>query len=329
MSKTSIPSLVLLLLACGARCFSQESDQPFKFDCGTITPTGSGVSVYQDFEHGFRFELPTGWVGYYGGYGGLAQHGKPETIFVEALFDTKDARRQLAQGTTVTGNEQANGLTWATLTFTDVRRGNYGYSLEHDGILVQVVASPLSTKEKTSPPSLAAAVKQIVSTFRFTDDPYRLDRQLAALKPGDKLGELTVRRVIHGSGGFDHPVATIEFSGQLTLSGEVILPSPTMLGGWAPYTMYPDDASGPMLPRLKCPVEVPEKEGVSKYAVQLSNQRFVNQQFAQVPSISGPHSFYESLTTVVVDDISESFYNAAMAPQVSARLVRVLSKKEP
>lgn len=327
MRSNLIVAIIVLLLASGTHSAAQYSNDVYKFDCGSITPIGSGVSVYQDFEHGVRFELPTGWVG---DNGGLGRRGSPGRIFVQALFSTKDARQQLAKGTAAAGIERSNGLNWMRVTFTDIRRGQEGYLLEHDGMLVQVAAQAVASKDGMIPPATAAVVKQILSTFSFTEDPYRVDRQLAALKPGDKLGELTVKRVVYGAGGFDRPYATIEFAGHLTLSGDVVLPSPGMLGSWAPYSMSLDDASRPLLPELKCPVEGLAQRYPWKYALSFSNQEFVNQQFGRFPSISAPHVWYEAEAAVVVNDVTARFSDAAaMTPEWSARLVKVLSKKEP
>ena len=146
---------------------------------------------------------------------------------------------------------------WAELDgfgWPDGMIGSYTY---RDGVMVEFVTSPIRLgNDLAVPPESLAALKQIQSSFTFFDDPYRTDRQLAALKVGQKLGGLTVTRIVPGAGGSDHPIATLKFAGQLTLTGHVVLPSPTMGGGWGGYFMADlDGESRSVVPQLKCPVE--------------------------------------------------------------------------
>ena len=99
-----------------------------------------------------------------------------------------------------------------------------------------------------------------------------------------------------------------------------------MLGGWGPYTLSGFDVqSRSLVPQLKCPVEGREL-GPPPIAIEFTNQEFTNRQFANVPSISEHHDWYEVVATVVVDHVTETFGGVWMAPEVSARLVKVISK---
>ena len=223
--------------------------------------------------------------------------------------------------------EVINGQNWTALTS---RTGSIGSYTHRDGVMVEFFGiSPVRTGSNvTVPPESLAALKEVQSSFTFIDGPYRTDRQLAALKVGQKLGGLTVTRIVPGAGGFDHPLATVKFAGQLTLTGNVVLPSPSMGGGWGPYFMYLDNESRSLVPQLKCPVEGLAPDSEWTFRVDFTNQEFTNQQFAKVPSISGAHAEYDADAAVVVDNVSEAFGNGGMKPQVSARLVRVLRKEE-
>lgn len=313
------------LVLSGARAFSQHysyGDKP-KFDCGTVISSGSGSWTYEDFGYGFRFELPSGWLG---GQDSIHEPSGPQHFLMEQLFATSDPKLHLSEGARMGATETINGLNWTALTWPDDRIGSYTY---RDGVMVEFVASKIRLGSNVAvPPESLAALKEVQSSFTFIDGPYRTDRQLAALKVGQKLGGLTVTRIVPGAGGFDHPLATVKFAGQLTLTGNVVLPSPSMGGGWSPYFMYLDNESRSLVPQLKCPVEGLAPDGEWTFRIDFTNQEFTNQQFAQVPSISGSHAWYDAEATVVVDHVSEAFGNGGMKPQVSARLVRVLRKKE-
>jgi hypothetical protein len=309
-----------LMLTCVSSS-AQGSNIELEFDCGTIAPNGSGAMVYQDFGRGFRFEFPGDWKG---SKLFLSSPGTAAEILVNPMIASSDPKFYVTEPAKPIGSETINGLTWTTLTWERGGRGYYKYS---HGLAIEFFVSAFG-KNKAVDPAALAALHQVLSTFTFFDDPYRLDRQLAALKVGQKLGDLTITRINPGAGGFEHPLATVKFAGQLTLTGNVVLPSPSMGGGWSPYFMYLDNESRSLVPQLKCPVESLAPDSEWTFRVDFTNQEFTNQQFAQVPSISGSHAWYDAEATVVVDHVSEAFGNGGMKPQVSARLVRVLRKKE-
>ena len=308
----------------GARASSQFHNDKPKFDCGTVTSRGSGSWTYEDFGYGFRFELPSSWIG---GQNSIHEPSGPRSFLVEALFAASDPKLHPSEGARRGPTETINGLDWTALTWPDGGIGSYTY---RDGVMVEFVAGPIRIGSDSSvPPESLAALKQIQSSFTFFDDPYRLDRQLAALKVGQKLGGLTITRIVPGAGGFDHPMMTVEFAGQLTLTGHVVLPSPTMGGGWSGYFMADlDSESRSVVPQLKCPVEGLDRVTEWTFGVGFTNQQFTNQQFAQVPSISGNHAWYDAEATVVVGNVSTVFGNGGMNPGISARLLKVIRKKE-
>jgi hypothetical protein len=317
----SLVILAALVLTCVSSS-AQDSKVEAEFDCGTIAPNGSGAMVYEDFSHGFRFEFPGDWKG-----GEMFLHG-PDTaaqIMVTALTASSDPKSYATEPAKPTGSETIHGLTWTALTWQNGGSSYYTYT---HSVAIELFA-PAFGKNKALATDALAALQQVLSTFTFFDDPYRLDRQLAALEVGQKLGDLTITRVIPGAGGFEHPLATVEFAGQLTITGDMVLPSPTMLGGWGPYRLYPDDQTRQSIPHLKCPVENLVSVTKNTFAVGFTDQQFTNQQFAQVPSISGNHTWYEAETTVVIDKVAQDFSPLGeTSPGILGNLVKVISKKE-
>ncbi len=324
MRQSARLAVFALLILAGASISAQGFKSEREFDCGTIARNSSGAMLYQEFSLGFQFEFPADWQG-----NSQFLRGPEESseILLNPLIAGSDPKFYVKEPAKPTGIETINGLTWTTLTWQNGGRGYYTYS---HNVAIELFA-PAFGLGKNNPvnPDALAALQQILSTFTFFDDPYRLDRQLGALKVGQRFGDLTITRIIPSVGGFDHPLATIEFAGQLTITGHIVLPSPTMLGGWGPYTLYPEDESRSAIPRLKCPVENLVDVTRNTVGVGISNQEFTNQQFARVPSISGNHAWYEAETTVVVDRITQDFFAADETnPSISARLVKVISKKE-
>ena len=318
LSFVILAELMLTCVSSSAQGFRSEPE----FDCGTITSNGSGAMVYQDYSHGFRFEFPGNWMG-----NRLFLRGPAEAaqILVNPMIANSDPKFYVTESAKPTGSETINGLTWTALTWDQGGRGYYTYS---HGVAIEFFAAAFG-KKKTVDPSALAALQQVLSTFTFFDDPYRIDRQLDALRIGQKLGDLTITRIIPGAGGFEHPLATIEFAGQLTISGDMVLPSPSMLGAWSRYQLYPDDQTRQSMPHLKCPVENLVSITKNTVGVGLRNQQFTNEQFARVPSIRGSHVWYEAQTTIVVDKIAQNFsYLGETSPGILAKLVKVISKKE-
>jgi hypothetical protein len=318
LSFVILAELILTCVSSLAQGFKSEPE----FDCGTITSNGSGAMVYQDYGHGFSFEFPSNWMG-----NRLFLRGPAEAaqILVNPMTANSDPKFYFTEPAKPTGSETINGLTWTVLTWEQGGRGYYTYS---HGVAIEFFAAAFG-KDKAVDPAALVALQQVLSTFTFFDDPYRIDRQLDALRVGQKLGDLTITRIIPGAGGFEHPLATVEFAGQLRISGDMVLPSPSMGGGWSPYQLYPDDQTRQSMPHLKCPVENLISVTKNTVGVGLRNQQFTNEQFARVPSIRGSHLWYEAETIIVVDKIAQNFsYLGETSPGILAKLVKVISKKE-
>jgi len=292
------------------------------FGCGTIRVSSSGKSMtYTDLGRGFRFEFPLHWVGRQGSLYNPSIDPRTESsqypshITVNARLVATDTRFYVSQGARVTGTETANGLEWTALILPNGWSGYYAY---RDGVAIEFVVSTYGESRVPSAATLAG-LKQMLSSFSLLDGGYRVDRQFSALQPGQKLGSLTIERILPGTGGsFGGNLGRVEFSGQLTLTGMVMLEG-TMGGGRSGfYISSLESGSLALMPLLKCPVD----EAPSPFAVRVSfrNQDFAEEQF-------GRHNWYEARGTVVVDNVIETYYNGFTRPSISARLLNVVEKK--
>ncbi len=292
------------------------------FDCGRISLSPSGKSItYYDLGRGFRFEFPADWLGNRVILSDPADNACtspfhcPSQILVNPLLATSDPRFYVSEGAMVTGTEAVNGLQWTALSWPNGRRGYYTY---RDGVAIEFIAMPFGKSRAPSSTALAA-MTQILSNFSFLDDAARLDRQIASLRTGQKLGSLTIERIVPGKGGFGGDIAKVEFSGQLKLTGTVGLES-TMGGGTSGYFFVESHrGNAAAIPQLSCPVE--DVENILPKRVAFSNQEFAQQQF-------GKHNWYDAGATVVVEKVVETFSSDGVGASVSARLVAVPEKNK-
>jgi hypothetical protein len=220
---------VIALLAGLLLVSSGTSGQvPYKvsFDCGTISPSSSGKAMtYYDVGHGFRFEFPPDWVGREAGLTApsdnpcTARLPCPGSIIIDSLLSVSDPKFYISEGARVTGARTVKGHRWTVLAWPDGRRGYYTYL---GGVAIEFVASSYGGKNRAPSSSVLGGLDQILSSFSFLDnDRFRVDHQLAALLAGQKLGGLTIKRIIPGKGGFGGAMATIEFLGRLRVRGTV------------------------------------------------------------------------------------------------------------
>ena len=224
LSFVILAELMLTCVPSSAQDFKSEPE----FDCGTITANSLGTMVYQDYSHGFRFEFPGTWMGnrFF-----LRAPAEAAQILVNSMIAKSDPKFYVRERARPTGSVTINTLTWTALTWPQGGRGYYTYS---HGVAIEFFAAAF---DKIVDPAALVALQQVLSTFTFFDDPYRIDRQLDALRVGQKIGDLTITRIIPGAGGFEHPLATVEFAGQLRISGDMVLPSPSMGGGVEPLSV--------------------------------------------------------------------------------------------
>ena len=301
--------------------FAQISKES-TFDCGTIRLSPSGNSMtYQDLGLGFRFEFPSGWEGRKISLSNPSDNACtarlpcPSQIMINPLLATSDPKFYVSEGARVTGSEVIKGQEWTALAWPDGRRGYYAY---HEGVAIEFVAWPYGKSKAPSAVTLAT-LNRILSSFSFLDDASRLDRQLSALHVGQKLGGLTIERKVPGTGGFGGNVGRIEFSGRLTLTGKVHLEG-TMRSSSGYFIDSLDDASRSLVPLLSCPVD--EISSPPRVQIKFSNQDFAEQQFGKQA-----YHYYLAQATVIVDNLSETFYSAGVRPSISARLIEVTENK--
>jgi hypothetical protein len=297
-----------LLILSGA---SAQTPKEEAFDCGTIRLSPSGNSMtYVDLGRGFSFEFPSEWIGR---QTGLYNPGNNTSIGVYGLHAASDPRLYVSGGAKVTGTKVVNGRAWTALTWPGKQRS--GYYIYADGLAVEFLADG----ENPSAASLVA-LTQILSSFSFVDGDFRLDRQLAALHTGQKMGNLTIERIVPGTGEPDGIVAQIEFSGQLTLKGEIVSES-SMNSGPGPYHFYIDSESASLIPQLKCPVY-----STAPFQIGFNNQDFAEQQLGKRKL--GDND-YEAEATVIVDDLSETFYYISIGAGAHARLAAISQLEAP
>jgi hypothetical protein len=309
--KTLTLALFLGLALFSGRTSAQVPEER-RFDCGTIGPSPSGNSmVYRDLGRGFRFEFPQGWIGR---QVVLRNPDGASDIIVNPLLAPSDPKFYLSEGAKITGSKVIHGLKWKSLTWPDGRRGYYAYG---GGLAIEFVAMGYGKTRAPSAETLAA-LTCILSTFSLEDDPARVDRQLAALKPRQKMGALRIGRIVPGTGGFDGTMGRIEFAGQLTLTGIVHLEG-TMRSS-SGYYMSVENAEAALIPRLKCPLD--GGEGSRPAIIKFVNQDFAEQQFGKQPRY-----YYQASATLVVDHLSATFYSAGLGASISARLVKVINKR--
>jgi hypothetical protein len=307
--RTTTPHALLVGFVLAASTLTAQTNQPRKtFDCGIIGPSpSSGLQSYFDFKHGFHFEFPSDWKG---DKLLLTKSGEAyNQILISSLFAAHDPKLYTSGHAQEIGAKAIGGHEWTALRWPDGRRGYYAY---REGLAIEFVAET-RTKAGWSPsPEVLTALDGILSSFTI-DDASRLDRRIAALRPGDKLGSLTVRHVVPGTLKTVGPIKKIEFSGQLTLKGTVMIES-TMRATSGYYIALLDKSNRSQIP-LICPCV---DSGDFTLNVYFSNQKFAGQQFVS-----------DAVTaTVVVDRITETFYYASEGASVTARLVTVLNQHE-
>jgi hypothetical protein len=208
----------------------------------------------------------------------------------------------------VAGNRSVHGIVWTKLHWPD---GGIGYYAFRNGIAIEFAAL---TVPRNNPPSAqtVAVLNQVLSSFEFADGPLRLDHRIAALKSGQRIGGLTIRTVLPGAVGFGHTTGTIEFSGQLTLTGNVEIDR-TMLGGSSGYYIDGIDETGrSTIPMLDCPLK---GSAASDPHITFSNQGFAEREFGKRDGIEGG-------ATVVIDRLKIAFYNGVPGA-MTARLISV------
>jgi hypothetical protein len=319
LAPRTVTAIYCLLLLHASRMTAQTPKETL-FDCGGISLSSSGKSMtYYDLGRGFRFEFPLDWLGHQVQLDEPSDNPCtprlpcPSTISIDVLLAASDPRFYVSQDARVTGSETINGQEWAALAWPDGPRGYYAY---RGGVAIEFVAMGFGTNQAPSAAALATLTR-ILSSFSFLDDASRLDRQLAALRVGQRMASLTITRIVPGTGGFDGTQGKIEFAGRLTLTGNVNLETSRDGGSSRYFIDSLDSGTRALIPHLTCPVEDASPPPVQ---VSFSNQDFAEQQF-------GKHSYYLATGTVVVDNFSETFYSGGVHPSISARLIAVIENK--
>jgi len=293
-----------VVLSCLAPVRAQKD---VKFDCGTITASGSGdTMLYNDLGHGSHFEFSSEWSG----RKGLLSADKDHTnIVVSPMLASRNPLFYISEHPSEIKTETINAIEWTELRWPDGRRAYYSY---HDGLAIEFLAMSFG---KTMPPpdSVLASLNKLLLSLTFTRESSRLDRELRALRVGQTLGNLKIAHVVSATRGSTGMTGKIEFVGTFRLTGTVMLES-TMLGGTSGYYFVVNDSSLPLISWSGCPLNKSDDPALPEIS-------FINQAFAQRQF--GINDYYEEPATVLVDRLSETFSTFGDGTALSARLLAV------
>ncbi len=150
------------------------------------------------------------------GYEFQATPNYEHRILVYPIFASKDPQNYInAEEVSLPetyGTTTINGLSWIKFNYASNTIAYYIY-YEGEAIRIMEVAPGLADLSSTD----ITALSQVVSSFHFVSSTARLDNQIAALKVGQKFGNLTVSKIILES----DERGEVDFTGQLTLTGSV------------------------------------------------------------------------------------------------------------
>jgi len=149
------------------------------------------------------------------------------------------------------GTKTLNGLMWEHYR----TKGSARLCTFSNGEQVCLFAADTSPKHEL-PEAAVAAMKTIEASFAFTDLARRMDAKIASLRAGDKVGALTVGRVVTREMAHRHPAeyrvgryeafGEVDFTGTLVLTGSIDDIGTMNSRGQFRITLDSDD--GPQLP---------------------------------------------------------------------------------
>ena len=283
------------------------------------SPPHDNLTLYEDIKSGYRFQFPSVFKqsrfnGLYYGDTELHNPNTGDSIYVYSSFVPWDPQAFLASAATLHASvhhEVINGRKWVSLTAQGMR-AYYVYE-KGEAVLLQV-SSP-SPDHAVSPEDLQA-MKQITTTFAFTDPSLTTHSKIAAVKAGDKFGGLVVNRVTLGAigkgnrriGNWPAVFDEIDFTGKLIIAGTPANDA-TMNSG-PRWTIYIDPPNISQLPQVGYPY------GIDQCQIDLKNDEFAQQQL-QI------HFQEADRVTAVIDHVSQYFPGGHVPPTFSANLVRI------
>ena len=259
--------LVAFLLAVDCAAMAQDARPPAMcrsqitrvVDCAKIQVPSSALESFEDELTGIRFQYPAyislntcsllfenppcGIPFAFGGNIGVKVslasryqapvYVRPESVAVEA--------------------REVNGLEWNQYRTRDGRQVQF--CTFADGEEVCIFAGDTSPKHHL-PQAAVDAMEEIEATFGFTDPALRMDAKIAAIKIGEKVRALKVRRVItremmeQDPGRYEasksHPFGELDFEGELRLKATIQDIGTMNIPGQ--YRIFPDREAGPQLP---------------------------------------------------------------------------------
>lgn len=220
-------------------------------------PVPSGTKSFEDDLTGIRFEYPAylglnaSWLNF-----DNPPCGKPFSFGGDIQIRVSLPAKYVVPfygdpGAVTIETRELKGLDWRHYrTQSDARFCTFAHDEQ-----VCIFAADTSPKHML-PEAAVEAMRTIEGSFIFTDPQNRMDTKIAAMKVGDKVGYLTIRRVVTRAmarrdpkmylAGRYESFGEVDFAGTLKLTGSIedigTMNSPGQ------YRILPDSENGPRLP---------------------------------------------------------------------------------
>jgi hypothetical protein len=283
-----------------------------------------GLSLYVDKEDAFQFKYPSALKTedsslQFENWTCVDFFHSGEGVRLEVSLPSSLQGPVWGHGENVVVEKRAfNQLDW--VNYTDTRSGSASYCTYWKHEQVCIFGADTSREHRLSE-NLMRTMREIESTFVFTDISGRLDNRIAAVKVGQRFGNLRVRRVITSETTgripkeFEdyEPYGEIDFSGYIRLTG-YLENRHTMNSG--PYWSFDPDTKSNFL--LSCALDKN-----LQFQVEFNNGGFVGQQIDRLGS-QEYGSVEEKVVTVVVKNVSVFFLPMGGPSSVSADLVSII-----
>lgn len=227
-------------------------------DCSKLPPPSQGIKTFEDDLTGIRFDYPA--------YLTLDETdlsfkdppcGKPFTVApgirIEVSLPENYREPFYADRSGLTiETKTLNGLEWKHYTAaSDVRMCTIA-----NGEQVCILAADDTLQQRRVPEAAIEAMNKIEASFAFTDPAKRMDAKIAALKAGERVGTLTVRRVVtramirkdpkkYEAGNYES-FGEVDFDGEVTVDGAI--EDIGTMNSRGQFRIFPDSDNGPQLP---------------------------------------------------------------------------------
>lgn len=306
--------------------FAQESaDVGQRRMCNSSAPTAPGSSFFNDSMDGWHFEFPAAVerngesLQFDNGPCGDSYLHSGEGISVEVRLQTRYQDPAVGlEPNAEKETRESDAVVWHTFR-TD---GSIVACTFRDEEQVCIKGSDTSPAHHISP-NLVAAVRQMQSSFAYSNFPPRLDSRIAALRIGDRFtGDLTVRRVVSRQLADQHPkeypqllssYGAVDFAGTVSIHG--VIEDDSTMNSPGLLDFYPDSRS---------PLSLPLFEAQSiQFGIRFRNSGFYRQELNRIWPPNERDSADQPNFTVVVKNISISYGTYGCCATIHADLVSI------